>query len=142
MRRRAGAGALGFNVSCVGASWPGLARSLETVMAELRAASSTAALARNVLPFAAHLEVRAASETAHRDALNAARAAVRACSAYPAVLAAVGTEHAEAVTVLLHAIADRLTAEQRAALGELPDTLVPELDSLRAQLEALSAQGR
>jgi len=142
MRRRVGAGALGFNVSCVGASWPGLARSLMAVTTEIAAASSTEALARKVLPLAAHLEVRAASATAHRDALSAARAAVRACAAYPAVVAAVGAEHAEAVTVLLHAIADRLTAEQRELLGELHGTLEPELDSLRAQLEALSAQDR
>jgi glutathione gamma-glutamylcysteinyltransferase len=142
MRRRAGAAALGFNVSCVGASWPGLALSLKAVTAELAGASSIEALARRVLPLAAHLEVRAASETAHRDALSAARAAVRECAAYPAVLAAVGIEHAEAVTVLLHAIADRLTAEQREVLGELHGALVPELDSLRAQLEALSAQDR
>jgi len=142
LRRRAGAGGLGFNVSCVGASWPGLARSLDAVTAELADASSTEALARKVLPLVVHIEVRAASETAHRDALSATRAAVRACAAYPAVLAAVGAEHAEIVTVLLHAIADRLTAEQREGLGELHGTLVPELVSLRAQLEALSAQGR
>jgi glutathione gamma-glutamylcysteinyltransferase len=142
MRRRAIAGALGFNVSCAGASWPGLARSLNAVTAELAAAPGTAALARKVLPLVGHLEVRAASEPAHRDALSLARAAVRASAAYPAVLAAVGTEHAEAVTVLLYAIADRLTAEQREELGELGSSVMPELGNLRAQLAALSAQCR
>lgn len=142
LRRRAGAGALGFNVSCVGASWPGLASSLNAVTAELAGASSTAAIARKVLPLAAHLQVRAASETAHGDALNAARAAVRASDAYPAVLAAVGAEHAEAVTVLLYAISDRLTPEQREELGESHTSIAPELDNLRAQLAALSAQHR
>ncbi len=142
MRRRSGAGALGFNVSCVGASWPGLARSLKAVIKKVATASNTGVLARDVLPLAAHLEVRAASETAHREALSAARAAVRTSAAYPAVLAAVGTEHAEAVTVLLYAIADRLTAKQREDLGELHSSIMPELGNLRAQLAALSAQDR
>jgi len=142
LRRRAGAGALGFYVSCAGASWPGLARSLQAVTAELAGASSTAEIALKVLPLAEHLEVRAASETVHHDALSAARGAVRASAAYPAVLAAVGTEHAEAITVLLYAIADRLTAEQREELGELHSSLMPELGNLRAQLAALSAQHR
>jgi Phytochelatin synthase len=142
MRRRAGAGALGFNVSCVGESWQGLARRLTAVVAELDGAPNMAALALAVLPLAAHLEVRPASEKAHQEGLAAARAAVRESAAYPTVAAAVGPERAEAVTVLLFAISDRLSPQQRDELGILDGAITHELGNLRAQLAALSAQGR
>jgi glutathione gamma-glutamylcysteinyltransferase len=142
MRRRMGAAGLGFNVSCVGESWPGLARRLMAVMAELHAAPNLQALATAVRPLAAHLEVRPASEKEHREAVAVARAAVRDSAAYSSVLDAVGHEHAEAVTVLLFAVADRLTTEQRRQLGTLDASVSQELDNLRAQLEALSAQSR
>ena len=74
---------------------------------------------------------------AHREALAVARAALRGSAAYSQVQDEVGSEHAEAVTVLLFAIADRLTPSQRAALGTLTGTITDEVSHLRAQLAAL-----
>ena len=58
----------------------------------------------------------------------------------------VRAERAEAVTVLLLAIADVLSPTQRGQLGTLTpaddSTLADELINLRAQLFALSALGR
>jgi len=137
MRRRPFSSALGFSLSCVGESWHGLSRCLTAVMADLALSSSPAALARAVLPLASHLEVRRADTAAHQEALATARVALRGSAAYTRVREEVGSEHVEAVTLLLFALADRLTPSQRDALGTLNGTITEELSNLRAQLAAL-----
>lgn len=137
LRRRARDSALGLSVSCNGESWQGLALRLAAVRAEIGAAPDVAALARAVLPLAPHLEMRAAGAPAHQEALAAARAALRGSAAYPQVVAAIGTEHAEHVTTLLFAVSDLLNPTQRSALGSLSGAIVDELNHLRAQFEAI-----
>jgi glutathione gamma-glutamylcysteinyltransferase len=137
MRRRAHSTALGFSVSCVGASWDGVARRLTEVLADLASASSAATLARAVLPLAAHVEVRRAETAAHREALDAARAALRSTAVYPLVREEVGSEQAELVTGLLFALADHLTPSQHDTLGTLDGGIADELSNLRTQLTAV-----
>ena len=137
VRRRAQSSALGFSVSCVGESWRGLSRCLTAVLAEVGCSSSPAALARAVLPLAPHLEVRTATAAAHQEALAMARVALRGSAVYTQVQDEVGSDHAEAVTILLFAIADRLTPNQREWLGTLNGAITDELINLRAQLAAL-----
>lgn len=137
MRRRARSSALGFSLSCVGESWQGLACRLQAVIAELESAAGPAALARAVLPLASHLEVRRAGTTAHQEAMAIARIALRGSAVYPQVLDEVGNEHADTVTILLFAIADRLTSGQREVLGTLNGAITEELSNLSAQLAAL-----
>ena len=119
MRRRARSSALGFSVSCVGENWHGLSRRLMTVIAEMGLSPGPAQLARAMLPLASHLEVRRADTAAHQEALAIARTALRSSAVYPQVHKEIGPEHAEAVTILLFAIADRLKASQRDELGTL-----------------------
>jgi glutathione gamma-glutamylcysteinyltransferase len=139
LRRRTQGVALGFSVRCDGESWQGLARRFAAVAAEFERASGIAALARAVLPLAAHLEMRSPSAAAHRDALAAARSALQALRAYREVADAVGSEHAEAVTLLLLVMADRLTPEQRGDLDASDPALAGELSNLRAQLLAVAS---
>ena len=71
------------------------------------------------------------------EALAIARTALRSSAVYPQVHKEIGPEHAEAVTILLFAIADRLKASQRDELGTLNGPITEEVDNLRAQLAAL-----
>ena len=64
--------------------------------------------------------------------------ALRGSPVYLQVEDEVGSEHADAVTVLLFAIDDRLTPSQRAGLGNLNATITDQVSHLRAQLTALS----
>ena len=137
MRRRARSSALGFSVSCVGENWHGLSRRLMAVIAEMGLSPGPAELARAMLPLASHLEVRRAGTAAHQEALAIARTALRSSAVYPQVHKEIGPEHAEAVTILLFAIADRLKASQRDELGTLNGPITEEVDNLRAQLAAL-----
>jgi glutathione gamma-glutamylcysteinyltransferase len=137
LRRRARSSALGFSLSCVGESWHGLSRRLTAVTAELAWSAGPAALARAVLPLAPHLEVRRADIATHQEALVNARIALRSSPVYLQVQEEVGSEHAEAVTILLFAIAERLTPNQRDQLGVLNGAITEELSNLRAQFAAL-----
>jgi glutathione gamma-glutamylcysteinyltransferase len=137
MRRRARSSALGFSVSCVGESWESLSRRLSTAIAALASSSSPAELARAVLPLTSHLEIRQADAGAHAEALATARVALRGSAVYPHVREEVGTEQADAVTLLLFALADRLTPSQSDELGALNGAIVDELANLRAQFAAL-----
>ena len=145
LRRRPHGVALGYSVRCDGDSWTGLARRLKAVAGDLEGAGDLASLARAVLPLTAHLELRIHTAPAHQDTLAAARAALREFPGYPLVVEAVGSERAEAVTLLLFAMADLITPARQAALsaslGRAIDapTLDPELANLRAQLAALIA---
>ncbi|HEY3253196.1 MAG TPA: phytochelatin synthase family protein [Polyangiaceae bacterium] len=141
LRPRAHGVALGFSVRCEGDSWQGLANRLTSIVKELQADADLATLARAVLPLAAHLELRVPSARAHQDGLADARAALRELPAHRQAAAAVGAEQAEAVTLLLLAIADRLGPAQRAALLALSSSdnraLATELSNIRAQLSAV-----
>jgi glutathione gamma-glutamylcysteinyltransferase len=140
--------ALGFSVRCEGESWQGLARRLNAVVGELNSATELASLARAIVLLVVHLELRMPSAAAHREALASARAALRELPVHSHVSEAIGTEHAEAVTLLLLPIEDIHTPHQRAALGRLASTetrhvaLLGELSNVRAQLAALWAHAR
>ena len=150
LRARANGVALGFSVRCEGDSWQGLAKRLTTIIKALEGEADLGALARAVQPLAAHLELREPSALAHQDGLAEARAALRGLPAHRGVVAAIGPEQAEAVTLLLLAIADLLSPAQRASLLALSSTddraLGTELSNIRAQLGAVlshaAADGR
>lgn len=144
LRRRERGIALGFSLQCDGDSWQGLAQRLTSVTRELGAAADLGSLARGVAPLTAHLELRTPTAPAHQEALTAARAALRAVTAYPVVVDAVGPAQAEAVTLLLFAMSNVLSPEQRAMLRAASNVaadapaLAAELANVRAQLAALS----
>jgi len=148
LRRRERGMALGFSLRCDGDSWQGLAQRLLSVTNELAAAADLGTLARAVAPLTSNLELRTPSAPAHQEALAAARAALRAVAAYPAVVEAVGSGQGEAVTLLLLAIGDLLSTERRTALRGFSSlqsddpALEAELINLRAQLAALATIDR
>jgi glutathione gamma-glutamylcysteinyltransferase len=146
LRRRERGIALGFSLSCEGENWHGLARRLTAVVSELGDATDLTALARAVLPLTAHVALRPPGAAAHRDALAAARTVLRNVAGYARIVEAVGSERAEAVTLLLLATADALTPAQRDRLGTSlaadDGALADELSNLRVQLAALSALAR
>ncbi|HET9992170.1 MAG TPA: hypothetical protein VFQ65_26750, partial [Kofleriaceae bacterium] len=94
-------------------------------------------------PVAAHVSVRVPNGNAHEQAIGAARTAVRSLDVFSRVEQVVGAQRAEAVTLLLIAISDRLSPARRDELtpllikSELDGVLAAELVSLRAQLDAL-----
>jgi len=128
---------IGFSVSCVGENWLGLSRRLMAVIGEPGLSPSPAELARAMLPLASHLEIRRAGTASHQEALAIGRAALHSSPLYPQVQKEVGPENADAVTILLFAIADRLKPSQREELGTLDGPITEEVDNLRAQLTAL-----
>jgi hypothetical protein len=85
--------------------------------------------------------MRMPSSTAHQEAIGATRNAVRNLAVFTRVEAAIGAERAEAVTLLLIAIAARLAPARREELAEAEhdEPLAAEIASLRDQLGALSA---
>ena len=143
LRRRAQGVALGFSLSCEGDDLKGFARRMSNVVDELGPAAQLVDLAHALLPLTAHLVVRVPTSTAHADAIAAARTAVRSLAAFPQIVDAVGAERAEAVAVLLIAIAERLPPARRSELvslvtqAEHDAPLAAELDNLRTQLAAL-----
>jgi glutathione gamma-glutamylcysteinyltransferase len=140
--------ALGFCVRCDGESWQGLARRLNAVIGELTSSTEVASLARALVPLASHVELRVPSASAHQEALASARAALRALPVHRQVSDAIGTEHAEAVTLLVLSLEDILTPDQRAFVGRLTSTkpdhpaLTGELNNVRSQLAALWTHAR
>lgn len=147
-RPRAQGIALGFSIRCDGESWQGLAERLSGVVDNLSSATDVASLARAIVPFVSHLELRMPSAPAHSEAVTRARSALRELPLYREVVAAVGEERAEATTLLMLAIDDILTPSQRAALSDLTrpkadhPALAGELSNIRAQLAALWTHSR
>ena len=143
LRRRAGGVSLGFTLSCDGDDLKGFARRLSSVVAELGPAASIEELSRALLPVAAHLTVRVPNSAAHQEAIAAAQNAVRGLALFPRVERVVGAERAEAVTLLLIAIAERLAPARRDELATLlahaerDGPLAAEIASVRDQLAAL-----
>lgn len=145
LQRRAQGVSLGFTLSCEGDDLKRFAGRLSSVVAELGPAARVEELATALAPVAAHLTVRVPSSTAHREAIGSARNAVRSLAVFSPVEAVVGAERAEAVTLLLIAVADRLAPARREQLAavlaeaEHDEALVAEIASLRDQLGALWA---
>jgi glutathione gamma-glutamylcysteinyltransferase len=147
LRRRERGLALGFTLRCDGDGWQGLADRFTSAVGSLREGSSLEDLARAILPLIDHLELRDPHETAHRDALAATRASLRALRGYPVIVNAIGELRAEGVALLLLALGGSLSPIQRAALGEVAPTtmedswLAEELRNLREQLSAVARAG-
>jgi glutathione gamma-glutamylcysteinyltransferase len=143
LQRRAQGVSLGFTLSCEGDDLKAFARRLSSVVEELGPAARVEQLATALLPVAAHLALRVPHSTAHQEAIGAARNAVRNLAVFLRVEAAVGAERAEAVTLLLIAVADRLAPARREELtavlaeAEHDQALAAEIASLRDQLGAL-----
>jgi glutathione gamma-glutamylcysteinyltransferase len=138
LKRRAVGVALGFSLRCDGEGWQGLASRLERTIDALGPVSDLAELARAVAPLTSSLSMRTPTTAAHQDGLVAAQAAVRELAVFPVVEAAVGANRAIAVTILLLAIADRLSPALQAELASGADpALAAELSNLRAQLSAV-----
>lgn len=143
LQRRAQGVSLGFTLSCEGEDLKGFARRLSSVVEELGPDARIEDLVTALLPVAAHVTVRVPSSTAHEEAIGAARTAVRGLAVFSRVESVAGAERAEAVTLLLIAISDRLSRARRDELllveAHHDDVLAAELGSLRAQLGALWA---
>jgi glutathione gamma-glutamylcysteinyltransferase len=155
LRRRARGVALGFTLTCEGTDHHGFAERLAGMARELAPAAGIGELARALAPFTSYLAVRSPGSEAHQAALARTRAAVRSLAVFPQVREALAgqdatsaagaslDERAEAVTILLLAIAGRLPparSEQIVALiaeAEHDEALAGELANLRAQLAAL-----
>jgi glutathione gamma-glutamylcysteinyltransferase len=143
LRPRERGAALGFSLQCHGDSWKGLADRRAQTVFDLDAAADIGALARAVAPLFSNLEVRAPSAEPHREALERARAALRALPLWSHVAGVVGSERAEVVALLLLSMAERLSPAQReelfllggGAVGDGP--LASELENLGAQLAAV-----
>jgi glutathione gamma-glutamylcysteinyltransferase len=133
----------GFTLLCAGNDLQGLARQLVATAGEVGPETELAELALALAPLASYLGMREPGSAAHRDALAATLAAVRALAAFPHVLAAVGPERAEAVMILFLLLSDQLAAARRPELARFASEaradqkLEAELSSLRAQLAAL-----
>jgi glutathione gamma-glutamylcysteinyltransferase len=143
LQRRVRGVSLGFTLRCEGDDLKGFARRLSSVIEELGPGARIEELAAALLPVAAHLALRAPNSTAHQDAIGAARTAIRKLAVFSRVEQAVDAERAEAVTLLLIAVADRLAPARREELtavlaeAEHEDALAAEIASLRDQLGAL-----
>ena len=143
LRRRAQGVSLGFTLSCEGDDLKGFARRLSATVEQLGSGARIEEFATALLPVATHLTVRVPSSNAHEEAIGAARDAVRKLSLFTRVEQAVGVERAEAVTLLLIAIADRLAPARRDELLAPPTDastdgpLAAEIANLRDQLAAL-----
>jgi glutathione gamma-glutamylcysteinyltransferase len=143
LRARNAGTALGFTLLCDGDDLQGLAGRLVAVAGELGPETELAELALALGPLASHLGMREPGGTAHRDALEATRSAVRAVAAFPQIFAAVGPERAEAVTILLLLLSDQLAAAPGSELARIASEaradqrLEAELANLRAQFAAL-----
>ncbi|MDQ3369870.1 MAG: phytochelatin synthase family protein [Myxococcota bacterium] len=143
LHRRPRGISLGYTLRCAGDDLKGFARRLSSALDELGPAARLEELAAALLPIAAHLTVRVPTSTTHQRAIAAARDAVRGLPVFARIEHAVGADRAEAVTLLLFAVADRLAPSRRdeltgglaAADGDEP--LAAELANVRAQLGAL-----
>jgi glutathione gamma-glutamylcysteinyltransferase len=138
--RRAGV-ALAFTIHCDATDVRAFAASFARAVRDA-GTSTIDQLARELDGLATHLTLREPTSDAHRTALTELRAALRAQPVFERVRGIVGDVHAEAVAMLMLAVgtAARSTAGELAALvadAARDPTLGPELDFLRAQLEAL-----
>ncbi|MFN0249665.1 MAG: phytochelatin synthase family protein [Kofleriaceae bacterium] len=143
LRRRSEGVSLGFSLSCKGDDLKGFARRLFAVVDELGPSARVEDFARALAPLAENVVMRATSSDAHLAALEAARSAVRKLAVFPRVVQAAGPDRAEATTLLLIAIADRLAPARRDELtavvaeAEHDERLAAEVANMRAQLAAL-----
>jgi glutathione gamma-glutamylcysteinyltransferase len=143
LRRRAQGVSLGFTLSCEGDDLKGFARRLSSIVEDLGPEVRIEELATALAPVAAHLSVRVPSSSAHEEAIAAARNALRKLPVFSRVENVVGDERAEAVTLLLIAILERLAPARRDELTGLlaqastEEPLAAEIANLRDQLAAL-----
>jgi glutathione gamma-glutamylcysteinyltransferase len=143
LRRRPQGASLGFTLSCEGEDLKGFARRVSSIVQDFGPEARIEELAIALLPIAAHLLERVPSSSAHHEAIAAARDAVRKLLLFSPVQRAVGDERAEAVTLLLIAISERLAPASRDELAALiaqattDDPLAAEIANLRDQLAAL-----
>ncbi len=143
LRRRSEGVSLGFSLSCRGDDLKGFARRLFAVADELGPMARVEDFARALAPLAENVVMRATSSASHLAAVDAARSAVRRLAVFSRVEQAVDPDRAEAVTLLLIAIADRLAPARREELtavvaeAEHDERLAAELANLRTQLAAL-----
>lgn len=143
LQRRANGVSLGFTLSCEGDDLKGFARRLSAAVDGLDPAASVEEVAGALAPLAANVLVRVPNTSAHQAAIGTARTAIRNLAIFSRIEHAVGSEHAEAVTILLIAIAERLAPARRDELNTvLADAdhhpaLASELENLRTQIGAL-----
>lgn len=143
LQRRARGVSLGFTLRCEGDDLKGFAHRLASVVDDLGPAARVEELATALLPVAAHLILRVPNSAAHHEAIAATRAALRKLAVFSRVEATAGAERAEAVTLLLVAIAERFAPARREevtavlAEAEHDEALAAEIASLRDQLGAL-----
>jgi glutathione gamma-glutamylcysteinyltransferase len=146
LRARSQGVALGFSLRCEDGSWRGLASRLVLAGERLAGATDLERAIDALLPIGAHVEVREPTAAAHREALTNARATIQSLDLHARVLRSTPAESAEVVTLLLIAMADRLTGTAREVVagnvsGLLENqSLLAEVANLRAQLSAIGTQ--
>ncbi len=143
LQRRPHGVSLGFTLSCEGQDLKGFARRLVAAIDGLDPAARVEEVAIALAPLAANVLVRVPNASAHQAAIGTTRTAIRNLAVFPRIEHAVGKDHAEAVTILLIAIAERLAPARRDELGmvvaeaEHDEAIASELENLRTQLGAL-----
>ena len=139
---------LGFSVKCEGETWRGIGERLSAAEQALRSAADMLGLVSAAQPLAAHLELRQPTTPVHRDVLLGALAALRELPVYPQIESQVGTAAAEAVTLLVLALAPALAPVGRTLIGDVANVsegqraLLSEIENVRAQLAALAQRAR
>ncbi len=145
LRPRAHGLSVGFSIKCDGHSWRDLVDDVAKALGRLEASGDVDGIVRAVAPLASYLELRTPTTDAHREAIESARAALRALPLYARVSASFTPEQAELVAILLLASVDLLDGSNRTAIdglvGRLDEEtpLAVELENVRAQIAALRA---
>jgi glutathione gamma-glutamylcysteinyltransferase len=145
LRSRAGGIALGFTLSCANEGWPSLYARIHGAIDALAGAPDLTALARAIAPLMANVQLRAPHAPTHAEALEQARWELRQLPAYAPIAAAIGGEGADVATLLLCALADRLSPGQKQLLtpnGSHGTALQRDIETLHAQLSAMTHRPR
>lgn len=132
---------LGFTLSGIGESWPVVTARLQDVLSALPAAQDVAQLASAALPLLPHLQLRKPAARVHAEALQRTLDELRTTQTFAKVTCVVESERGIPLTLLLLALDDQLSAQQRMLLvTELPNgsALGAEVSHVRAQLCALA----
>jgi hypothetical protein len=143
LRRRDRGVSLGFTLTCKTDDLRGFAHRVFDIVDKLGPMAIVEDFATALAPLAANIVVRESHSAAHLAAIDAARAAIRRLAVFSRVEQVVGSAHAEGVTLLLIAIADRLAPARRDELAAVTAeadndaALATELATLRMQLSAL-----
>ena len=139
LRRGAPDAVLGFSLSCGADGWRGLAAEIAALEPLLATMTDVGELARLIAPLGHHVVARDHGAEEARAAVAATRVALHRLALYAPIVAAVGSEGADAAALLVLAFAAQLAPRVRTVIAA--DVSAAALDvALAAQLAALTAQ--